>query len=91
MLIVALNIIVHRLKLLVVGDDDMLSAGRPSIQVLPQLRVLHLAEAGIFAKLPIGVVGHPFLSLVGVHHFSEMAKRKRGGEVIMKSTVATRY
>lgn len=53
--------------------------------MLPQLRVLHLAEAGIFAKLPICVVGHPSLSLVGIHYFSAMTTGR--GKLIMKSIV----
>ena len=36
---------------------------------LPELKVLHVDEAGGFTELPVGVVGNPSLSLVGIDHF----------------------
>lgn len=31
---------------------------------------LHVDEAGVFAELPVHVVGDPPLPVVGIHHFS---------------------
>lgn len=39
---------------------------------LPQAqRVLHVDETRVLPQLPVCVVGHPSLPVVGVHHFPE--------------------
>ena len=53
-----------------VCDDEMM--GQVSIRVLPQVhRILHVDEAGVFAELPVRVVGDPPLPVIGINHFPE--------------------
>ncbi|KAF0026396.1 hypothetical protein F2P81_021133 [Scophthalmus maximus] len=48
-------------------DDDMTDKPVPS---LPQVRCgFHIDEAGVFAELPVHVVGDPPLPVIGINHF----------------------
>lgn len=41
-----------------------------TILVLPQVhRRFHVDEAGVFAELPVHVIGDPPLSVIGIDHF----------------------
>lgn len=44
--------------------------------MLPQVRSgFHVDEAGVFAELPVGVVGDPSFPVIGVHHFPRDAQK----------------
>lgn len=40
---------------------------------------LHVDEAGVFAELPVHVVGDPPLPVVGIHHFSAQKGQNDAG------------
>lgn len=52
-------------------DDEMVDM---AIRVLPQVHCrFYIDEAGIFAELPVRVVGDPPLPVIGINHFLEEA------------------
>lgn len=47
------------------------------IHVLPQSHCrFHVNEAGVFAELPVRVVGDPSLPVIGINHFPGRTKTK---------------
>ncbi len=59
---------------LLVCDDDMRDW---SNRVLPQVHCLfHVDEAGVFAELPVHVVGDPPFSVIGINHFPVRTERE---------------
>lgn len=60
---------------LLVCDDDTMDA---SLRVLPQVQcIFHVDEAGVFAELPVRVVGDPPLPVIGINHFPGRKKKKK--------------
>lgn len=52
---------------LLVCDDDMTGM---AIHVLPQVDCrFHIDEAGVFAQIPVRVVGDPPFPVIGINHF----------------------
>ena len=48
-----------------------------SVRVLPQAHcILHVDEAGVFAQLPVRVVGDPPLPVIGINHFPGRQERE---------------
>lgn len=57
----------------------MMSWCTTAVRVLPQGYCgFHVDEAGVFAELPVGVVGHPPLPLIGIDHFPGREEREEG-------------
>lgn len=55
-----------------VCDDYMMYI---EIRVLPQAHCrFHIDEAGVFAELPVRVVGDPSLPVIAINHFLEEAR-----------------